>query len=313
MIQPLGQVSKDAEGFKVSFERVYPHNIQAVWEAITHPEKLKIWFTDMEIDFTPGGKIRIWFRDEARTESYGEVVLVEPPHRFQFSWETELISWELSALDAHQTLLKLTHSKIDPFYAVNAPAGFHMLLDQLATALDGRTEPYPFGEEVSTPQQLALQTQYAEAVLPAYPELERYQPLVVERTLNASVERVWRAITDREQMKQWYFDLSAFKPEVGFEFQFPGQGHEGEKYMHLCKILEVVPQRKLMYSWAYEGHEGMSYLSFELTPLGDQTQLKLTHRGLGSFPNTADFARASFQAGWNELIGVLLKNFVELT
>jgi len=46
------------------------------------------------------------------------------------------------------------------------------------------------------------------------------EAVVIERTFNAPVERVWKALTDVEQMRQWYFDLKEFKPEVGFEFQF---------------------------------------------------------------------------------------------
>jgi uncharacterized protein YndB with AHSA1/START domain len=48
------------------------------------------------------------------------------------------------------------------------------------------------------------------------------EALVVERIFNARIEKVWRAISDKEQMKQWYFDLAEFKAEVGFEFQFNG-------------------------------------------------------------------------------------------
>jgi uncharacterized protein YndB with AHSA1/START domain len=68
------------------------------------------------------------------------------------------------------------------------------------------------------------------------------QPFVIERTYKASPERVWRAITDKNQMKEWYFDLKEFKPEVGFEFQFEG-GTDDKIYIHLCKITEVIPQR----------------------------------------------------------------------
>jgi uncharacterized protein YndB with AHSA1/START domain len=31
---------------------------------------------------------------------------------------------------------------------------------------------------------------------------------------------VWKAITNAADMKQWYFDIPGFKPEVGFEFSF---------------------------------------------------------------------------------------------
>lgn len=115
-----------------------------------------------------------------------------------------------------------------------------------------------------------------------------------------------------DQMKQWYFDLKEFKPEVGFEFQFYGQGHKGEQYLHLCKITEVIPYKKLAYSWRYDGYKGISYLTFELSAEGDKTKIKLTHEGIETFPqDSPDFAKESFTAGWTELIGKMLKEFVE--
>ncbi len=71
------------------------------------------------------------------------------------------------------------------------------------------------------------------------------QLFVTERIYNATVDKVWKAITDKDQMKQWYFDLAEFWPEAGFEFQFYGQGKEGEQYLHLCKITEVIKEKKL--------------------------------------------------------------------
>lgn len=137
-------------------------------------------------------------------------------------------------------------------------------------------------------------------------------PLVIERVYHAPVERVWQAITDKEKMKQWYFDIKEFKPEIGFEFEFEAEGKEKDKcYRHLCKIMEVVTNRKLKYSWKYDGHEGNSFVSFELFPEGDSTRLRLTHEGLETFPPIAAFAKENFQRGWTDLIGSLLKDFVE--
>ena len=34
------------------------------------------------------------------------------------------------------------------------------------------------------------------------------EPFVIERTYNATAEKVWQAITDKNQMKQWYFDIA---------------------------------------------------------------------------------------------------------
>lgn len=137
-------------------------------------------------------------------------------------------------------------------------------------------------------------------------------PFVIERVYNAPIKVVWNAITNKDQMKQWYFDLKEFKPEVGFEFQFYGQGHKGEQYLHLCKITEVIPYKKLAYSWRYDGYKGISYLTFELSAEGDKTKIKLTHEGIETFPqDSPDFAKESFTAGWTELIGKMLKEFVE--
>ena len=138
------------------------------------------------------------------------------------------------------------------------------------------------------------------------------QPFVIERTYNAPIQKVWNAITDKDQMKKWYFDLSEFKPVVGFEFQFSGQGHKGEQYLHLCKVTQVIPGKKISYTWRYDKYEGVSEVSFELFAEGDKTRLRLTHEGLETFPaNNPDFAKQSFSDGWTMLIGTLLKDFVE--
>lgn len=140
------------------------------------------------------------------------------------------------------------------------------------------------------------------------------EPFVIERVYQAPLEKVWKAITDKDQMKRWHFDLPEFRPEVGFEFQFEG-GTEEKSYLHLCQVTEVVPGQKLTYSWRYDGYEGNSFVTWELFAEGtDRTRLKLTHAGLETFPkHITDFARENFEAGWTDFVGELLKNFVERT
>jgi len=132
----------------------------------------------------------------------------------------------------------------------------------------------------------------------------------VERTFNAPVARVWRALTDVEEMRQWYFDLKEFRPAVGFEFEFVVE-HEGMTYHHLCKITEVIPQKKIAYTWRYKGHPGDSLVTIELSPEGNKTHLKLTHTGIETFPKTPAYARKNFEAGWTAIVGTELKKFVE--
>ena len=46
------------------------------------------------------------------------------------------------------------------------------------------------------------------------------QPIIIERTFDAPVGKVWQAITDKDEMKKWYFDLAEFKAETGLGFSF---------------------------------------------------------------------------------------------
>jgi uncharacterized protein YndB with AHSA1/START domain len=138
------------------------------------------------------------------------------------------------------------------------------------------------------------------------------QPILVEVLLNAPAGKVWKAITDKNDMKEWYFDLADFKPEPGFEFQFEGGPDPGKSYVHLCKVVEAVPNKKLSYTWKYAGYPGDSLVTFELTEEGPKTRLRLTHTDLETFPaDNPDLARENFVGGWNEIIGKSIKEFFE--
>ncbi|GAB3928990.1 SRPBCC family protein [Mucilaginibacter myungsuensis] len=138
------------------------------------------------------------------------------------------------------------------------------------------------------------------------------EPLIVERVLNAPATKIWEALSDINKIKQWYFQLEEFKAEVGFTFEFEG-GDETQVYLHRCVITEVIPGKKLAYTWAYpEFHKGESEVSFELFPEGDRTLVRITHVGLENFPShLPSFARESFNGGWNHILGISLKDFVE--
>lgn len=137
-------------------------------------------------------------------------------------------------------------------------------------------------------------------------------PIIVENTFNAPVTKVWEALTNRRQMKHWYFDIEDFVPEYGAEFEFYG-GSEEKPYLHKGKITDMVQEQKIAYDWKYDAVEGDSHVTFELRPDGeDRTKLKLTHTGTETFPTyDANFSRASFEAGWNEIVNSNLKNYLE--
>ena len=313
MKNELGKITKQDDGFKVRFERILNYDIHTVWHAITDPEKLKVWFTDFDMKTEVGSRITITFRDENKTATYGIIVSFDPPHRFAFTWEGDLANWELFALSPNKCRLVLTYSKIDKEYAAKSPAGFHILLNRLEEMLGGKTACYPFGAENDDSEILEMHVLYGGIAYRDFPELNELKPISIESEINATISNVWQAITDREQMSQWYFKLNQFRPEIGFEFSFGGKGHSGTMYTHLCKVTEVITGRKLQYSWQYENYPGFSFVTFELIESEIGTKLKFTHEGLETFPvDNEDFTKERFDAGWTMLISESLPKYLAI-
>ena len=138
------------------------------------------------------------------------------------------------------------------------------------------------------------------------------QPLVVKFVYPVESSLAWDALTDKEKMRKWYFDMDDFKAVPGFAFRFSAKTEKDIIYVHHCVVTEVIPGKKLAYSWRYEGYPGNSHQSFELSEESGGVGLKLTHSGLESFAdNGPDFAVSSFQEGWNYILGKSLPDFLE--
>jgi uncharacterized protein YndB with AHSA1/START domain len=140
------------------------------------------------------------------------------------------------------------------------------------------------------------------------------EPIVLERVLQAPVSKVWKAITDARQMKSWYFDIAEFNAEPGFEFVFHG-GDGQQQWAHYCKVVEVIKEKKLSYTWTYKDEfpDAETIVTFELFDQGDNTtRLRLTHEGVNKLPqDNKNFRRGSFVEGWAQIIGTSLKEYVE--
>jgi len=137
-------------------------------------------------------------------------------------------------------------------------------------------------------------------------------PIVVKQTYNAPIAVVWKAITEKDQMRQWYFEpMTEFKPEVGFETEFDVE-FEGQIFPHQWEVTEVVPETRIVYDWRYGGYAGDSSVTWELSETPDGTKLKLTHRGQETFSqDNPAFSREAGEEGWRYLLHESLKAFLE--
>jgi len=139
------------------------------------------------------------------------------------------------------------------------------------------------------------------------------EPIVVERTYHAPVKAVWEAITDVDKMRQWYFpSLDELVAEVGFETRFD-VWHDDKIFVHIWKVKEVEPLKKISYEWKFGGYPGDSVVSWELFTDSEGTRIVLTHTSVETFRGDLhpDLAVHNFVAGWTDFIGKKLKDFVE--
>ena len=299
-------VSIETPNRELSITRLLNAPPELVWEVWTKPEHITNWWgpvgfstTTHEMNVKPGGVWRFMMHGPDGKDYPNKIVFIEvvKPELlvYKHSGEdhTEDIRFHVTVTFERQgNKTKLTMRSL-----FESPEELERVIREYG-AKEGMQQTINRLEEYVESRQSA---QFID------------KKIVIERTYNAPVEKVWRAITDKDEMKQWYFDLEEFKAEPGFEFQFYGEGKQGEKFLHLCKVIEVIAKKKLTYSWRYDGYEGNSFVTFELFEEGNKTRLKLSHKGLESFPVTPnnDFAKENFTEGWTYIIGTGLKEFVE--
>ena len=103
-------------------------------------------------------------------------------------------------------------------------------------------------------------------------------------------ETDWEYMTKPELMEQWLMK-NDFQPIVGLDFQFrtnpiPGLDFDGIFY---CKVLEIVPFKKLSYSWKSGPGDGKitldSVVVWKLQPTDKGTELFLEHSGFAKKEN----------------------------
>src|SRR6266852_821403 len=291
---------EDTSDREILITRVFDAPRDLVWEAWTDPKQVVQWWgptgfttTIHEMDVRPGGVWRHTMRGPDGTEYPNLSVFIEvvKPERIVYSHgggrkghpaaQFEA-TWTFEAQDAKT---KLTSRMVFPSAAARE------LAVRTYNAVEGGNQTLG-----------RLSEQLAKT------------PVVIERTFDAPIEAVWKAITNVEEMKQWWphlAPLETFKAEVGIETQF-SIWHNQKDFLHLWMVTEVVPGSKITCHWRFGGNSGISSVTFELSPEGNKTKLRLTHTGLETFvpESNPDLARGNFLAGWTSLASTLAE-FVE--
>ena len=145
--EPDGRLVERDGVAEIRFERIYPHGIEEVWDAITDPTRIQKWWlpfdAEIELDLTPGGKYEIRGTGSEPISMIFEVVRVEPPRLFEHTTfdPGSTATWVLEKLgETCRLLLIQTAPTAQTAIERNYLVGLHTSLDRLSRELDGSTD-----------------------------------------------------------------------------------------------------------------------------------------------------------------------------
>ena len=113
----------------------------------------------------------------------------------------------------------------------------------------------------------------------------------ITRSIAAPPERVFRALTDGDELSRWWTTSADSDVRTGgafsyvFEFADPSRDQT-----YAGTYDEVTPNERLRYPWA----TGNTTVEVTLRPSGDGTELTLTHEGF-----TDEELRRPHEEGWS--------------
>jgi uncharacterized protein YndB with AHSA1/START domain len=128
----------------------------------------------------------------------------------------------------------------------------------------------------------------------------------VEGVLPHAPEIVWKTLTTAELIGRWLMP-NDFVAAVGKTFTFRTKPMGDWDGVVHCEVLEVVPNRKLVYSWKGGSDSNPNYgarldtvVTWTLTPVSGGTHLRMVHAGFRSPGN--DFAFDAMSPGWGRVL-----------
>ena len=126
--------------------------------------------------------------------------------------------------------------------------------------------------------------------------------LLLVRTYRAPPEKVWRAWTEPEALKHWIGPDAANEVlvaevdlRVGGRYRLVFTTPDGEQHDARGVYREIVPGRKLVFTWKWHGEpEIESLVTVSLEPAGAGTQMRFHQE-----PFVDEESRRGHESGWN--------------
>lgn len=135
-------------GWRLRFQRRLNHPVERVWSALTAPDRLVEWLAEAEMDVAPGGRIQLrWLNTDPgdnTAAAQGKIIALEPLRRLVYDTDIHgRLAWEVRGGREGCVLMLTVDLGRQAEQVEMLLAGWHIHLDHLAAALDGRAVDWP--------------------------------------------------------------------------------------------------------------------------------------------------------------------------
>ncbi|HEX4866424.1 MAG TPA: SRPBCC family protein [Acidimicrobiales bacterium] len=146
---PDGTLERTADGGIIRFERHLPYPVEAVWDAITNPERLADWWLPFDADITvelhEGGEMVFAATSGEPPPMTCIVLRVQPPVLFEHTAFVDgaTLRWELEAVPEGTVLRLHEHvPSVDQAIEGGWLVGLHLSFSRLEPAIAGAPVPW---------------------------------------------------------------------------------------------------------------------------------------------------------------------------
>jgi uncharacterized protein YndB with AHSA1/START domain len=141
--------------------------------------------------------------------------------------------------------------------------------------------------------------------------------IAIDEVFPHAPSTIWRALTSGGLIERWLMGVHGFEPKLGNKFYFQTTPVDDWDGKIKCEILELVAERRLVYTWRSGVETANGYVprldtlvTWTLSPHDLGTRLQLVHSGFVLPKNESNYK--AITNGWPRIITKLIAIAAEL-
>lgn len=121
--------------------------------------------------------------------------------------------------------------------------------------------------------------------------------------VKASTIELWHALTDTDELDNWWGDGIILEPKVGGRFQEKWEDDEGKSQVASGKVIALKKEKSITFTWTEKmwPKSAVTECTYEISEAGaGKSQLTVRHRGWETLPEALrGQALKDFKTGWS--------------